>query len=612
MPTAARAKRTYNRITLFYTFLLLLSFLLYLLPPAISLLLRPYARLLLFIAHNKAVLRELKLILNLLPEVAKILSLEFLIIGIYAWWGTMMFANSSEEGRENFSSWGASVWSLWTLVTTANFPNVMMPAYSKNRAAVIFFSSFLLLAMFLMVNLLLAAVYNNYQEERKGFQKNVQKNALSNLRAAFSVLDVENNGVIYKPQMLLLFTELNEHIAAIKHIPKEKQDVMLSVLDVSGDQEWDLDEFLGFVAVLQIEFESEENLKGLVEHSFPSVYASPTFQAVEAAVLAPSFEYFIDAALILNTLVIMLQNKHELVGDSSSGEMHGGAVVMELIDVVFLVVFVAEVLLRVAVVGWRRYWGSYRFRFDFVVTFLSVFATVLYWLPGQIQEKSVVQTIMMVRLLRLVRLVMAVNAFAVIGDTVTEIIPVCSRMFMVLFCITYLFAVTAVNTLGGAVSIDPAAPSFPALMASDYGTSNFYANNFNDMLGSFVVLFELLVVNNWTVTCDGYEIVTGSKLVRLFFASFHIVGVLIINNLVISFIVDSFSTEYEAEISSRKGEGAGGVGGDSKVHQFDAAALGSGSVSGKWTATVQRGKDGGKRRESLLQSMFRQRKGSAK
>jgi hypothetical protein len=91
-------------------------------------------------------------------------------------------------------------------------------------------------------------------------------------------------------------------------------------------------------------------------------YASPTFQAVEAAVLAPSFEYFIDAALILNTLVIMLQNKHELVGDSSSGEMHGGAVVMELIDVVFLVVFVAEVLLRVAVVGWRRYWGSYRFR----------------------------------------------------------------------------------------------------------------------------------------------------------------------------------------------------------------------------------------------------------
>jgi hypothetical protein len=113
----------YNRITLFYTSLLLLSFLLYLLPPAISLLLRPYARLLLFIAHNKAVLRELKLILNLLPEVAKILSLEFLIIGIYAWWGTMMFANSSEEGRENFSSWGASVWSLWTLVTTANFPN---------------------------------------------------------------------------------------------------------------------------------------------------------------------------------------------------------------------------------------------------------------------------------------------------------------------------------------------------------------------------------------------------------------------------------------------------------------------------------------------------------
>ena len=34
--------------------------------------------------------------------------------------------------------------------------------------------------------------------------------------------------------------------------------------------------------------------------------------------------------------------------------------------------------------------------------------------------------------------------------------------------------------------------------------ANYYANNFNDLASGLVVCFELLVVNNWFIICEGF------------------------------------------------------------------------------------------------------------
>lgn len=59
-------------------------------------------------------------------------------------------------------------------------------------------------------------------------------------------------------------------------------------------------------------------------------------------------------------------------------------------------------------------------------------------------------------------------------------------------------------------------------------------------MSSLQVLFNLLVVNNWFVCEEGYEAVTEAKWVRFFFLGFHIVGVILVNNLVIAFIINKF------------------------------------------------------------------------
>ena len=60
------------------------------------------------------------------------------------------------------------------------------------------------------------------------------------------------------------------------------------------------------------------------------------------------------------------------------------------------------------------------------------------------------------------------------------------------------------------------------------------------MFGGLNVLFNLLVVNNWTTEWIGYEAVTESKLCRLYFLGFFIFGVILVNNVVIAFIVNAF------------------------------------------------------------------------
>lgn len=49
------------------------------------------------------------------------------------------------------------------------------------------------------------------------------------------------------------------------------------------------------------------------------------------------------------------------------------------------------------------------------------------------------------------------------------------------------------------ITRDPANPlSFVLLEADDFVGNNYWANNFNDMMSGMNVLFNLLVVNNWT------------------------------------------------------------------------------------------------------------------
>ena len=54
------------------------------------------------------------------------------------------------------------MWSILIMMTTANFPNVMLPAYGMNQAYVIFFLVYQIIGLYFLRNVLLAVFYSNY------------------------------------------------------------------------------------------------------------------------------------------------------------------------------------------------------------------------------------------------------------------------------------------------------------------------------------------------------------------------------------------------------------------------------------------------------------------
>lgn len=66
----------------------------------------------------------------------------------------------------------------------------------------------------------------------------------------------------------------------------------------------------------------------------------------------------------------------------------------------------------------------------------------------------------------------------------------------------------------------------------------YYLNNFNDILSSFVTLFELTVVNNWYITMEGVTSMTNHWS-RLYFMTFYIVT-MVVMTIIVAFILDAF------------------------------------------------------------------------
>jgi hypothetical protein len=97
-------------------------------------------------------------VVRTVPAYADVALMIVLLIMIMGMCGALMFLNTA-EGAESFSSLRVSFVSLLILLTTANFPDVMMPAYNVSRAYIIFFASFVVVGIYFLLNFVLAIIY---------------------------------------------------------------------------------------------------------------------------------------------------------------------------------------------------------------------------------------------------------------------------------------------------------------------------------------------------------------------------------------------------------------------------------------------------------------------
>ena len=90
--------------------------------------LAPYLRIMLLVLDNNDLQFQCRLILKILPDFGRVFIILAVLIFVFAWFGFVIFPPDSEEGTTIFPTFADGAWNLLVLISTANFPDVMMPA----------------------------------------------------------------------------------------------------------------------------------------------------------------------------------------------------------------------------------------------------------------------------------------------------------------------------------------------------------------------------------------------------------------------------------------------------------------------------------------------------
>lgn len=114
--------------------------------------------------------RAFRSIRNALPQIFYVFLLFMFSILIFSLMALKLLGKrglTNINGTPYFTSYLEIMFDLYVLVTTANSPDVMMPAYNANFFFAVFFIVYILINTYIFMSVFLAVVYNSYKKYLK-------------------------------------------------------------------------------------------------------------------------------------------------------------------------------------------------------------------------------------------------------------------------------------------------------------------------------------------------------------------------------------------------------------------------------------------------------------
>ena len=440
-------------------------------------------------------------------------------------------------------SFADSYWDLYVLVTTANNPDIMMPAYNHQAFYAIFFIVFEGVSLYIFMSIFLAVVYNNYKRNLKEEVKETIERKNDLVDKAFDLMksDVFGREVIIQEDFIKLMKRtMNKS--------DKYYEVLWHVLDEEKTGYIDRKEFHNLPDLLNIKI--TEVRANLFQRHIPNIYNSDMSKKIIAIVKSKYFRYVFDGIILINAFVILSN--------------------VSYIEWAFLAVFTFEILVKMYAFGFYMYFGKMWNVFDCLIIGSALIFDIIDEARGDDEDANVILDILLIlRVMRIVKILHSVSYFRGILNTILHILPSLLTYAAVLFVFIYIFAMIGMEAFKNRISfygentynpdklsddqkycgvkLAPGVNKNPSLQ--DFKDSGFYkfgycANNFNDFGSAIIVLLELLVVNQWHILAEGFVIATNTKATRIFFIAFHMISVLNILNIFTAFVIEAFLLEF--------------------------------------------------------------------
>ncbi|XP_007957706.1 two pore calcium channel protein 1-like [Orycteropus afer afer] len=495
--------------------------------------------------ESRQIRRAFRSIRNTLPDILYVFLLFIFNMLIFSLMALKLFGDrglKTVEGSPYFTNILDIAFELYVLVTTANSPDVMMPAYDFNWWYSLYFITYIIINTYIFMSVFLAVVYNNYRKHLKNEIRKLAYLKRHKMIEAFNILKV-NVGA----EFVVMEAEWKQLVKVVApDISSSHLELLLRISDEGQKGHVDKMNFLRLADLLNIQVITINVKRHPLEAWIPQVYKSSVSLFIQKMVQHRIFVWIYDVIILINAIFIALDEKNTFVSYA---------------EWLFLSLYIIEILLKLYTYEPRAYFGKKQFWnwFDMLIIIAALVATVANATiksARQYNSQQMLDIVLVLRILRLLRVIISIQRFRVIVTTLINIGPTMLTFGGLVLVVYYTFAIIGMEIFHGKVQFfdpnfttpDALVCGNPALKDTAFARDRYCKNNFNDLASSFIVLMELTVVNQWHVIAGGFALVTHQA-AKLYFIMFHIVVVILIVNIFIAFILEAFFVAYSLEKS---------------------------------------------------------------
>ncbi len=427
------------------------------------------------------------------------------------------------------------------LLTTANFPDVMLDAYRLSPFYSIFFVSFLFIGLYTLLNFTLALVYNFFKEAATTESMSDWKMRRTALVGAFTYIDTEKKGYITYWEFVRLMRKVK---------PKLKQPGKIrAIFYLCGgtmDERLHLADFLNIADVMHHKIVEVNKLKNLGRGT--RYFWFPIFPKLQLLLASRIYTAISQCMVLLSVSLslffVIINETPEEYWKSYLPQY----IVFQIIDSVIIGYFMAEMIAKILAYGVYRYFKSWWNVFDLLLVVVQLVAKIIVEISlPLILPLSVILTERYIRWMELIRFIRLFRIFC-ISETVRKIITAYFEIIILIFFFMTILAIQFVffGSIGMEIFAGALQRDDPKLLTTDYHLLNFYdVICFDNVLTTLITLIHLMVVNNWHVTMKAIVAVKGDVFCIYFFV-FYFSTVTFVFNLLVAVIIEAFLSRLGA------------------------------------------------------------------
>uniref|UniRef100_A0AAY4EDB6 Ion transport domain-containing protein n=1 Tax=Denticeps clupeoides TaxID=299321 RepID=A0AAY4EDB6_9TELE len=237
---------------------------------------------------------------------------------------------------------------------------------------------------------------------------------------------------------------------------------------------------------------------------------------------------------------------------------------LEVINCVFILLYLMEMSLKIFAHGVRGYLSYRSNLYDGLITlcllFLQIFIFGLYKLPfcrGNSDTQTfvslwdILRLVNMLIIFRCLRIISDIKLMALVASTLVDIVKNLRAFAGILLVVYYVFAILGMWLFQGAIippqqsnSIVKSVIINKSLVCGSYEQLEYWPNNFDDFASSLVLLYDIMLVNNWHVFIDVYSRFTTEWSI-LYFISWWIISAVMWVNLFMALILENFTYRWD-------------------------------------------------------------------